>query len=116
MNKLTQYSIQGMLALTSLPIVRAAAQQIEDIPVGPVEPLDSANLTESIRDIIGLIVNILLGIAGALAAAYLIYAGITYIQGGKGVDTARQSIINAITGIIIILLAYVIINTVIGIF
>lgn len=119
MNKFTQYSLRAFMALTALPVAGTALAQISEgeLPTGvkPIEGSGTGALTQSILTIIVLIINILLGIAGALAAAYLVYAGIQYIQGGKGVDTARQSIINAVTGIIIIILAFVIVNTVISV-
>ena len=71
-------------------------------------------------DIIAIITTItqwLFGLAGALAVVYLVYAGIQYITGGpKGAEAAKTSIINAIIGIAVIVLSYVIVNAVVGIF
>jgi len=61
------------------------------------------------------VITWLLALAGALAVAYLVWAGIQYIVGGpKGAEAAKQSIINAIIGIVVIVLAYVIINAAVG--
>lgn len=61
------------------------------------------------------VINWMLMIAGILAVAYLVWAGIQYITGGtKGAEAAKTQIINAVTGIIIIVLSYVIVNTVIN--
>jgi len=54
-------------------------------------------------------------IAGILAVIYLVYAGIIYITAGGNPDAAKkgqQGIINAIIGIVIIVLAYVIVASV----
>lgn len=61
------------------------------------------------------VANFLLGLAGAIAIVYLIWAGIQYITGGaKGAGAAKDAVVNAIIGIVIIVLSYVIINTVVG--
>ncbi len=61
------------------------------------------------------VANFLLGLAGAIAIVYLIWAGIQYIIGGtKGAGAAKEAVVNAIIGIVIIVLSYVIINTVVG--
>lgn len=88
--------IQPVLALDpgSVPIV-------EDSGIGSiVAAIDS-------------IVSWMLAIAGILAVAYLVYAGIQYIIGGtKGAEAAKGQIVSAVTGIIIIILSYVIVKTV----
>ena len=54
-------------------------------------------------------------LAGAIAVAFLIYGGFIYITGGeKGAEKAKPVIVNAIIGLFIIALAFVIINTVVG--
>jgi len=61
---------------------------------------------ESIAD---RIINIVSLVAGILAVIYLIYAGIVYITAGGNPDAAKkgqQGIINAIIGIVVIVLAY----------
>lgn len=57
------------------------------------------------------VINWVLGLAMILAVIYLIFAGIIYITAGGNPDAAKkgqQGIINAIIGIVIISLAYVI--------
>jgi len=56
-------------------------------------------------------------IAGILAFFYLVYAGFTYLTAGGNADNAKkgqQGIINAIIGLIIIILAYAIVRAVIS--
>lgn len=68
----------------------------------------------SLTQIITNIVNVILLVAGALAVIYLIYSGILYITAAGNPDSAKkgqQGVINAIIGIVIIALAYVIVRT-----
>ena len=88
-----------------LPI--AARAQFPDLSQGPRGGVDIINILDRV-------VNFILGLAGAIAVIYLIWAGIQYITGGaKGAQTAKDAIVNAIIGIVVILLAYVIVNAVI---
>lgn len=62
-------------------------------------------------------IGIMLMIAGAMAVIYLIYSGILYITAAGNPDAAKkgqQGIINAVIGIVIIVLAYVILNAVVN--
>lgn len=91
--------------LTLLMPVAAFAQTFPDLTGGPTSADPEA--------IINRIVQFILGLAGAIAVVYLIWAGIQYITGGpKGADAAKAQIVNAIIGIAVILLAYVIVGVV----
>lgn len=79
-----------------------------------IEPRTTGDINTIITAIQN-IINWMLMIAGILAVAYLVYAGIQYIIGGtKGAEAAKGQIVSAVTGIIIIVLSYVIVNTVIS--
>jgi hypothetical protein len=68
--------------------------------------------------IAGNIVTWVLVVAGILAVVYLIYGGILYITAGGDAEKAkngRTAVINSVIGIIIILLAVVIVQWVMGI-
>jgi len=67
---------------------------------------------ESFTTIANRLLNWVLVLAGLLAVIYLIYGGIMYITAGGDADKAtkgRTAVINAIIGIIIILLAIVVV-------
>jgi len=67
------------------------------------------NLTTVIRNVLSWV----LMLGGALAVIYLVYGGILYITAGGDAEKAtkgRTAITNAIIGIIIIALAYVIVQ------
>lgn len=74
----------------------------------PICPITS---DYSLATLIDTIITYMLYIAGALAVIYLLYSGILYITAG-GDETratkARTGIVNAVIGIIIIVLAFVI--------
>ena len=63
------------------------------------------------------IVNIFLFVIGAIAVIMLVYGGIRYtVSGGdaKNVTAAKDTILYAIVGIVVAILAYAIVNFVIG--
>lgn len=67
--------------------------------------------------LVGNIVDILLFVAGALAIIYLIYSGILYISAAGNPDAAKkgqQGVLNAVIGIIIIVLAFFIARAVVN--
>ncbi len=91
-------------------IVNSALAQISK--VNPLN-VDSANY--NVTTLAEKVVNVILLIAGIAAVIYLIYSGILYITAAGNPDSAKkgqQGIINAVIGIIVILLAYVIINAI----
>jgi len=103
--------LAATMATLPLPVL---AQTFPDIPQEAVNV--GNNLGEWLRDnVLQEIANWLLVIAGALAVIYLIWAGIQYITGaGGGADAAKKQIINAVIGIIIIVLAYAMVTAVIS--
>lgn len=70
--------------------------------------------TVTVSSIAERIVNFVLLIAAVLAVVYLIYSGILYITAAGNPDSAKkgqQGVINAIIGIVIIVLAFFIART-----
>jgi threonine/homoserine/homoserine lactone efflux protein len=71
----------------------------------------------SLGELANSVIDLLLMVAGIIAVIYLIYSGFLYITAAGNADNAKkgqQGIINAIIGIVIIALAWVIANTVAG--
>lgn len=69
----------------------------------------------NIGDLVDLVIKWVLYIAGVLAFVYLVVSGITYITAGGNAEQAKkgqQGIINSIIGIVIIVLAFVILQAV----
>jgi len=110
-------AIAGFLVVLPLPAL--AQEQGTGPAVLPrnvfLQPITGGNATEMIKEAIYKVGDWLLGLAGALAVVYLIWGGIQYITGGsKGAEAGKGIIINAIIGIIIILLTYAIISAIRG--
>jgi hypothetical protein len=65
---------------------------------------------------IGVIVNLLLYIAGAIAVLVIIYGGIRYITStgdATRIKQAKDTVLYAVVGLIVAILAYAIVNTVV---
>lgn len=99
------------MSALSLLVEKAIAQQVTDLPSVPV--LQNTDLVTLILRII----NALLLIAGIIAFIYLIVQGISYITAGGDAEkatAARQGVINAVIGIVIIIASFAIIRFVIA--
>lgn len=63
------------------------------------------------------LILLVLGIAGLIAVAFLVFAGFRYITSAGNEDqaeAAKKTIINAIIGIVVIILSYSIVTVVIN--
>ena len=63
------------------------------------------------------IINWALGLAGLVAVAFLIYGGFVYIFSGGNLTKAedgKKAVFNALIGLVIIILSYVIVRIVVG--
>ena len=99
----------AVAAAGSVLLARAAWAQGINIP--DVQGLRKVGFSTVIIDVIGWG----LGIAGAVAVLYLIVGGFLYITAGGDegkIDKAKNTIKNAIIGIVVILLALVIVFTI----
>ncbi len=71
----------------------------------------------SLQSYISLIINVLLGLIGVVAVIMLIYGGFRYVLSGgneKSTSAAKDTILFAIIGIVVAVLAFAIVNFVIG--
>lgn len=70
----------------------------------------------SFLDLLTFIINFFLGLVGTVAILMLIYGGFLYLTsaGGDNIKKAKNTIIYAIIGIVVILLSYAIVNTITG--
>ena len=99
------------LVLFALPVLTFA--QINNIPVPNGGP--GGNVS-NINDFIIYVINILLGIVGFVALLFLIIGGFRYITSAGNEESAGQAkkiITNAIIGIVIVILAFVIVRVII---
>lgn len=74
---------------------------------------------EQVSDFIGVIVNTLLFLLGAVSVVVIIIAGIMYATSAgdsNAVTKAKNTLLYAVIGLIVAILAYSIVNFVVGIF
>jgi len=96
-----------------------AADAIKTAGACPPKPFDILCGLGTSQEVIGATVNLLFVVAIIIAVIFLIYGGIRWIM-SKGekekVEESRNHVVAAIVGLIMILLAYFIINLVISFF
>jgi hypothetical protein len=107
----------GMVAVT--PVVDSAYAEVGSITDGAKAAQGEGQSDKLFGDggIFTEVVNALLFVIGAISVLMLIYGGIRYtISGGndKDVATAKNTILYAIIGIIVALMAYAIVNFVLS--
>lgn len=71
----------------------------------------------SLRGLVLTIINYFLGFLGLLAVIMIIYGGVTYVTSAgndESVGNAKKIIMYALIGIIVILLSFVVVNTVLS--
>lgn len=103
--------------LVSVLATPAFAVTIEPIKIKSPKSIGEINVTPN--ELIAFIINAIIVIGIVLSLIFLLYGGVRWILSGgdKGkIDTARSTIVAAIVGLIIVILAYVIINAVLYIF
>lgn len=69
------------------------------------------------NDLIANVFNVVMGLAGAVAVAFVVFGGIKYIlsQGEPAeIKKARDTILYAVIGIVVVVSAFVVVNFVIG--
>jgi hypothetical protein len=124
--KLTQLIVSGMIALfgavglTTLSLAPAHAAPPCNTPACQVKIGSNAAGAGSEKDTLGdkvkIVINVLLFLIGAVAVIMIILGGIRYvISNGDSsqVTSAKNTILYAVIGLIVALLAYAIVNFVI---
>lgn len=116
-NKLTAISLSSLAFLT-LALPTYAADLCPDNANGADFSV-LCRLSFNQGNLIGSIITAIFVIAIIVALAFLIWGGLKWILSGgdKGkVDAARQTIIAAVIGLVVIFLSYFILNFVVGLF
>ncbi len=73
----------------------------------------------SFGELISTITNLLLGIAGSIAVIFIIVGGIQYATSAgddSRVQSAKNTIMNAVIGLVITVMAYAIVNFILNVF
>jgi len=116
-----------VIFLIALPIfqLNAANPALESAKKGLFEAAKNADLTDveeensadKIRDIIGKIVGYILAMLGVILLVNVIFAGYSWMLSGgneEKVKKAKEKIVSSIIGLAIIMVAYVLVNTIFG--
>ena len=104
----------GGLATIGTPVYADASDEVQ-------AGFEAAGGTgsESLTSIVGTVINTMLFIVGILSVIMIIYAGIRYVTAhgdSKQVGDAKNTLIYAIVGLIISIVAYALVNWVTGLF
>jgi type IV secretion system pilin len=105
--------LAGVIFGLSLPLI-VSAQQI--LPPNNISNYPG-NTGSRFTDIVFYLIRIALGITGIIAVAFIIYGGFRYITSAgndEAAEGAKKTIINAIIGLIVVILSYVIISVVVN--
>ena len=103
----------GLFALS--PAVGAVDLYQCDLPENVDLPI-CKDSDENITDTVTTVINIILYVLGSLAVLVIIYSGILYVMSGgdaNNVTKAKNTLMYAVIGLVVALLAYAIVNFVI---
>lgn len=120
-------SALGLSAATyfslALPVfAKTAAQNINPCPIDEAAGFTNFNLLCKLGlqgNLISNVVTILFIVATLIALGFLIFGGIKWITSGgdkTGVETARNTIVAALVGLVIVFLSYFILRIIFGFF
>ena len=104
-----------MAMIVAMPQVSHAQSAIEDLVENCPDQTGVRCAEEDISDIFVTVLNWALGIAFVAAVIFLIYGGFRYILSGgneEAAKTGRTAMFNALIGIVIVVLSYVIVQIV----
>lgn len=115
--KLTFISLAALLGVATLVPSYAMAAPADQVQQGVnrIGGRGNNNLESSVRNI----VNVLLFLLGMVAVIMIVIGGIRYvISGGDSAQTkaAKDTILYSVVGLVVAILAYAIVNFVVGVF
>lgn len=113
-------AVMGLVAAPLVPVaVHAQSNPVDEISQGVQGVGGNDANTEDLQDNIKTIVNILLFILGAIAVIMIIVGGIRYTTSNgeaSSIKAAKDTILYSVIGLIVAILAYAIVNFVLGAF
>lgn len=133
MKKIIKRSLQSLLIVPALalgismvaPVLQPVAANAASFDKGLKDGADSSKGKDQQSDLFGdngvfkTITNVLLFIIGAISVIMLIIGGIRYVVSGgdsSAVTSAKNTILYAVVGIVVAILAYALVNFVVGSF
>jgi glucose uptake protein GlcU len=105
----------GMVAMTPAPAYAASAYQA--CGSNNPSPVCASTNDAQVNSIIKTLVNTLIFILGAIAVIMIVVGGIRYTTSNgdaSGIKSAKDTILYAVVGVVVSLLAYTIVNFVLG--
>jgi hypothetical protein len=121
--RLTLLSFAAMAGLVAAPLVPAtvfaANSPIDSIEQGTKDVGGKGANTDELADNLKTIVNVLLFILGAIAVIMIIIGGVRYTTSNgdaSAIKGAKDTILYSVIGLIVAILAYAIVNFVLGAF
>lgn len=126
MNKLRNILLTAVVAFgliaVALPVTASAVNVSQDCSSLGADAQNSAVCKggdDQIENVVKTIVNTLLFILGAISVLVIIIAGIMYTTSGGNSNTvtkAKDTLLYAVIGLVVAVLAYAIVNFVVGLF
>lgn len=126
MNKLRNILLTAVVAFgliaVALPVTASAVNVSQDCSALGADAQNSAVCKggdDQIENVVKTIVNTLLFILGAISVLVIIIAGIMYTTSGGNSNTvtkAKDTLLYAVIGLVVAVLAYAIVNFVVGLF
>lgn len=107
------------LATTLIPAGLVSAQGVLDEACSTSDSAICNNTEQTAGDVIGVVINTLLFIVGALSVIMIIYGGIRYTTSAGDaakVTSAKNTITYAIVGLVVSFLAFAVVNWVLQLF
>lgn len=111
------FALVPVLLSLALPSI-AFADNIDTCPQGQFTPLCTL-ASGDFGKIVGTVITLLFIFAAVFALGFLIWGGIKWILSGgdkTGVESARNTIVAAVVGLVIVFLSYFILNIVLTFF
>jgi hypothetical protein len=112
--KVVRYlSLAFVILASAFPYIANAQMRgfdIRDLLPGINTPFPAS---EGLLGVVGTAITLAFGIAGLVAVIYLIMGGFSYVTAGgnpEAVEAAKTTIVNAIIGLVIILVSYLIVQ------
>lgn len=112
--------VTAFVTLSAVPFMARAAGEVQSGLSQISSPFSfggSITHSDNIIDLIANVISLLLFVAGAVAVVFIIVGGYRYITSAGNEETAekgKNTVVNAVIGIAVIILSYVIINAIVG--
>ena len=114
---LSLLAILGIASLTAAPAYAESCTSAADCIQDGVDKSSGTKKTTSLGELIRKVVDVLLFVLGAIAVIMIVIGGIRYTisQGDSAaVTSAKNTILYAVIGLVVALLAYAIVHFVVG--